>query len=64
MTHHPDQTYSLADLHAHCLATGDLAESERLELYLSLQREQARTAEDLTTSVAPAPGFSTLPAYQ
>jgi hypothetical protein len=33
-------------------------------LYLSLQREQARTAEDLTTSVAPAPGFSTLPAYQ
>ena len=62
MTHHPDQTYSLTDLHAHCLAAGAPAEAERLELYLALQREQARTAENLTTSVALAPVFSTLAA--
>jgi hypothetical protein len=62
MTHHPDQTYSLADLHAHCLATGDLAEAQRLELYMSLQHESRRIAEDPATHVELAPSSVVLPA--
>jgi hypothetical protein len=60
MTHHPDQTYSLTDLHSHCLGNGYLAEAERLELYLALQREQDRSAEDLAIHVELAPSFLTL----
>lgn len=62
MTHHPNQTYSLADLRAHCLAIGDLAEAQRLELYMALQHESRSTAEDLATHVELAPSFVVLPA--